>query len=180
MTTKSLSLHLLARVVAVDEEIISWLKRRERRQRQEVREEADPNKPRSFVAPEGIRGDRGRLPTASSITPCHLNIQASCSGFCTTDKSRLGQLYPDQADALAIGVMVDDQRDGALPRRAVELHDVGSGDGDGLCLIAPTWRGPLPTMMGRSHAMFAHISREHTICFLLRKTSPCCETPGRG
>ena len=121
---------MLARVVAVDEEIISWLKRRERRQRQEVREEADPNKPRSFVAPEGIRGDRGRLPTASSITPCHLNIQASCSGFCTTDKSRLGQLYPDQADALAIGVMVDDQRDGALPRRAVELHDVGSGDGD--------------------------------------------------
>ena len=50
-----------------------------------------------------------------------------------TDKSRLGQLYADQADALAIGVMVDDQRDGALPRRAVELHDVGSGDGD-VCL----------------------------------------------
>ena len=67
-----------------------------------------PTKPRSFVAPEGIRGDQGRLPTASGITPCHLNIQASSSGFCTTDKSRLGQLYPDQADALAIGVVADD------------------------------------------------------------------------
>ena len=28
-----------------------------------------------------------------------------------------------------------------------------------LCLIAPTWRGPLPTMMGRKHPMFAKISR---------------------
>ncbi len=28
-----------------------------------------------------------------------------------------------------------------------------------LCLIAPTWRGPLPTMMGRKHPMFAQISR---------------------
>ena len=27
-----------------------------------------------------------------------------------------------------------------------------------LCLIAPTWRGPLPTMMGRKHPMFAKIS----------------------
>jgi pimeloyl-ACP methyl ester carboxylesterase len=27
------------------------------------------------------------------------------------------------------------------------------------CLIAPTWRGPLPTMMGRKHSMFAQISR---------------------
>jgi pimeloyl-ACP methyl ester carboxylesterase len=28
-----------------------------------------------------------------------------------------------------------------------------------LCLISPTWRGPLPTMMGRKHPMFAQISR---------------------
>ena len=28
-----------------------------------------------------------------------------------------------------------------------------------LCLIAPTWRGPLPTMMGRKHPIFAQISR---------------------
>ena len=28
-----------------------------------------------------------------------------------------------------------------------------------LSLIAPTWRGPLPTMMGRKHPMFAEISR---------------------
>jgi pimeloyl-ACP methyl ester carboxylesterase len=28
-----------------------------------------------------------------------------------------------------------------------------------LCLIAPTWRGPLPTMMGRKLPMFAQISR---------------------
>ena len=28
-----------------------------------------------------------------------------------------------------------------------------------LCLIAPTWRGPLPTMMGKKHPMFAQISR---------------------
>ena len=28
-----------------------------------------------------------------------------------------------------------------------------------LCLIAPTWRGPLPTMMGRRLPMFAQISR---------------------
>ncbi len=28
-----------------------------------------------------------------------------------------------------------------------------------LCLIAPTWRGPLPTMMGGNHPMFAQISR---------------------
>jgi pimeloyl-ACP methyl ester carboxylesterase len=28
-----------------------------------------------------------------------------------------------------------------------------------LCLIAPTWRGPLPTMMGRKYPMFAQISR---------------------
>jgi pimeloyl-ACP methyl ester carboxylesterase len=28
-----------------------------------------------------------------------------------------------------------------------------------LCLIAPTWRGPLPTMMGKKHPMFARISR---------------------
>ena len=28
-----------------------------------------------------------------------------------------------------------------------------------LCLIAPTWRGPLPTMMGGKHPMFAQISR---------------------
>jgi pimeloyl-ACP methyl ester carboxylesterase len=28
-----------------------------------------------------------------------------------------------------------------------------------LCLIAPTWRGPSPTMMGRKHPMFAQISR---------------------
>ena len=27
-----------------------------------------------------------------------------------------------------------------------------------LCLIAPTWRGPLPTMMGRKHPIFAQIS----------------------
>jgi hypothetical protein len=37
--------HLMARVVAVDEEIISWLKRHKRRQRQAVREETDPAKP---------------------------------------------------------------------------------------------------------------------------------------
>ena len=28
-----------------------------------------------------------------------------------------------------------------------------------LCFIAPTWRGPLPTMMGKKHPMFAQISR---------------------
>ena len=28
-----------------------------------------------------------------------------------------------------------------------------------LCLIAPTWRGPLPTMMGRKHPMFVQICR---------------------
>ena len=28
-----------------------------------------------------------------------------------------------------------------------------------LCLIAPTWRGPLPTMMSKRHPMFAQISR---------------------
>jgi pimeloyl-ACP methyl ester carboxylesterase len=28
-----------------------------------------------------------------------------------------------------------------------------------LCLIAPTWRGPLPTMMGKRHPIFAHITR---------------------
>ena len=37
--------HLMARVVAVDEEIISWLKRHKRRQRQAGREETDPAKP---------------------------------------------------------------------------------------------------------------------------------------
>jgi pimeloyl-ACP methyl ester carboxylesterase len=28
-----------------------------------------------------------------------------------------------------------------------------------LCLIAPTWRGPLPTVMGQRHAAFHHIAR---------------------
>lgn len=28
-----------------------------------------------------------------------------------------------------------------------------------LCLIAPTWRGPLPTVMGRRHAAFSRIAR---------------------
>jgi pimeloyl-ACP methyl ester carboxylesterase len=28
-----------------------------------------------------------------------------------------------------------------------------------LCLIAPTWRGPLPTVMGKRHAAFGHIAR---------------------
>jgi pimeloyl-ACP methyl ester carboxylesterase len=28
-----------------------------------------------------------------------------------------------------------------------------------LCLIAPTWRGPLPTVMGKRHAAFRHIAR---------------------
>jgi pimeloyl-ACP methyl ester carboxylesterase len=28
-----------------------------------------------------------------------------------------------------------------------------------LCLIAPTWRGPLPTMIGRKHPMFVQICR---------------------
>jgi hypothetical protein len=28
-----------------------------------------------------------------------------------------------------------------------------------LCLVAPTWRGPLPTMMGKRHAAFARIVR---------------------
>ena len=28
-----------------------------------------------------------------------------------------------------------------------------------LCLVAPTWRGPLPTMMGRRRAMFRFVSR---------------------
>lgn len=28
-----------------------------------------------------------------------------------------------------------------------------------LCLVAPTWRGPLPTMMGRRRTMFRYISR---------------------
>jgi pimeloyl-ACP methyl ester carboxylesterase len=28
-----------------------------------------------------------------------------------------------------------------------------------LCLIAPTWRGPLPTVIGRRHAAFRHIAR---------------------
>ncbi|HWE20641.1 MAG TPA: alpha/beta fold hydrolase, partial [Hyphomicrobiaceae bacterium] len=28
-----------------------------------------------------------------------------------------------------------------------------------LCLIAPTWRGPLPTMMGRRHTAFRQIVR---------------------
>jgi pimeloyl-ACP methyl ester carboxylesterase len=28
-----------------------------------------------------------------------------------------------------------------------------------LCLIAPTWRGPLPTMMGRKYPIFAQITR---------------------
>jgi len=28
-----------------------------------------------------------------------------------------------------------------------------------LCLIAPTWRGPLPTVMGKRHAAFGHLAR---------------------
>ncbi|HLK83371.1 MAG TPA: alpha/beta hydrolase [Xanthobacteraceae bacterium] len=28
-----------------------------------------------------------------------------------------------------------------------------------LCLVAPTWRGPLPTVMGKRHAAFRHIAR---------------------
>jgi pimeloyl-ACP methyl ester carboxylesterase len=28
-----------------------------------------------------------------------------------------------------------------------------------LCLVAPTWRGPLPTVMGMRHAAFGHIAR---------------------
>jgi pimeloyl-ACP methyl ester carboxylesterase len=28
-----------------------------------------------------------------------------------------------------------------------------------LCLIAPTWRGPLPTVLGKRHAAFRHIAR---------------------
>jgi pimeloyl-ACP methyl ester carboxylesterase len=33
------------------------------------------------------------------------------------------------------------------------------GSAGRLCLIAPTWRGPLPTMMGRRRTMFRYISR---------------------
>jgi pimeloyl-ACP methyl ester carboxylesterase len=33
------------------------------------------------------------------------------------------------------------------------------GSAGGLCLVAPTWRGPLPTMMGGRRAIFRHISR---------------------
>src|SRR5215471_3367329 len=28
-----------------------------------------------------------------------------------------------------------------------------------LCLVAPTWRGPLPTVMGKRHTAFRHIAR---------------------
>jgi pimeloyl-ACP methyl ester carboxylesterase len=28
-----------------------------------------------------------------------------------------------------------------------------------LCLIAPTWRGPLPTVMGKRHTAFGHVAR---------------------
>ena len=34
-----------------------------------------------------------------------------------------------------------------------------SGSMGRLCLIAPTWRGPLPTMMGKRHPAFARIVR---------------------
>jgi pimeloyl-ACP methyl ester carboxylesterase len=43
---------------------------------------------------------------------------------------------------------------GALARGS--KTDLAAGT---LCLIAPTWRGPLPTMMGRKHTVFAQISR---------------------
>jgi pimeloyl-ACP methyl ester carboxylesterase len=33
------------------------------------------------------------------------------------------------------------------------------GSAGRLCLVAPTWRGPLPTMMGRHHPAFARIAR---------------------
>ena len=33
------------------------------------------------------------------------------------------------------------------------------GSAGRLCLVAPTWRGPLPTMMGGRRAMFRYISR---------------------
>jgi pimeloyl-ACP methyl ester carboxylesterase len=36
---------------------------------------------------------------------------------------------------------------------------VAGGSTGRLCLIAPTWRGPLPTMMGRRHAAFRQIVR---------------------
>jgi pimeloyl-ACP methyl ester carboxylesterase len=33
------------------------------------------------------------------------------------------------------------------------------GSAGRLCLVAPTWRGPLPTMMGRRHSMFRLVSK---------------------
>jgi pimeloyl-ACP methyl ester carboxylesterase len=33
------------------------------------------------------------------------------------------------------------------------------GSAGRLCLVAPTWRGPLPTMMGRRHGMFRLVSK---------------------
>jgi pimeloyl-ACP methyl ester carboxylesterase len=33
------------------------------------------------------------------------------------------------------------------------------GSAGRLCLVAPTWRGPLPTMMGKRHSMFGLISK---------------------
>jgi pimeloyl-ACP methyl ester carboxylesterase len=34
-----------------------------------------------------------------------------------------------------------------------------AGSAGRLCLMAPTWRGPLPTVMGKRHTAFAHIAR---------------------
>lgn len=44
---------------------------------------------------------------------------------------------------------------GYLLAHAAEHH----GSVGKLCLVAPTWRGPLPTMMGRRRAMFRFVSR---------------------
>jgi pimeloyl-ACP methyl ester carboxylesterase len=33
------------------------------------------------------------------------------------------------------------------------------GSAGRLCMVAPTWRGPLPTMMGRRHSMFGLVSK---------------------
>jgi Alpha/beta hydrolase family len=44
---------------------------------------------------------------------------------------------------------------GYLIEHAAEYH----GSAGRLCLVAPTWRGPLPTMMGGRRAAFRYVSR---------------------
>ena len=42
-----------------------------------------------------------------------------------------------------------------VPLARLALNTVRPGSTGRLCLVSPTWRGPLATMMGRKHPMFA-------------------------